>query len=100
MVIKLKSKQFTFWKKGHFEVFDLKIFTRLNLCESSLGGDADDETLNWLEMDGGLQSLASTGLACYLPPSRSGFYAPQSCLLQTHFKEGLPIHCAYMVSQT
>lgn len=62
------------------------------MCENSLGGDADDETLNWLEMDDGLQSLASTGLACYLFPSRFSFYAPQSCLLPTHFK-GLPIHC-------
>ncbi len=37
----------------------------------------------------------------HLPPSRYSFYAPKSCLLyQTHFTESVPIHCAYMVSQT
>lgn len=56
----------------------------------------------WQEVDDGLQSLADTAQYLMLFTSQQlQFYAPKSCpLYQTHFKESVPIHCAYKVSQT
>lgn len=62
MAIKLKSKLFFITKKGHFA--DIWLFYR-GEAEATVGGVADDEILNSLQMDDGLQSLANTGFACF-----------------------------------
>lgn len=46
-------------------------------------------------------SKHSKEFAYYLPPSSCSCYAPKTYSLhQTHFKERVPIHCAYSISQT
>lgn len=62
MAIKLKSKLFFITKKGHFA--DIWLFYR-GEAEAAVGGVADDEIVNSLQMDDGLQSLANTGFACF-----------------------------------
>lgn len=79
---------------------------------SSLKNISKPHWINWKKLDVFItfwkrDFLENLEISCviqwekHLPPSRYSFYAPKSCLLcQTHFKESVLIHCAYMVWQT